>query len=96
LEASASDARNVVAPESSTLLGNCSDTTSHLITKSHVESGQSPQIKYAVLYSASPATFGRRYQWRDIKERIVGETCDRQTQPASDGRSPLLRDALRH
>jgi hypothetical protein len=43
----------VVAPESSTLLDNCSDTTSHLITRSHVESGQNPRIKRAVLHRAA-------------------------------------------
>jgi hypothetical protein len=42
-----------VAPESSTLLGNCSDTTSHLITRSHVESGQNPRTKRAVLHRAA-------------------------------------------
>jgi len=65
LEASASDAPNVVAPESSTLLDNCSDTTSHLITRSHVESGQSPRIKHAVLYSA--ALYGLRVFLTDCK-----------------------------
>jgi len=36
---SASDAPNVVAPESSTLLGNCSGATSYLITRNHAEGG---------------------------------------------------------
>jgi hypothetical protein len=55
----------VVVPESSTWLGNCSDTTSHLITRSHVESGQSPRIKHAVLYSA--ALYGLRVFLTDCK-----------------------------